>query len=122
MSKHIKTQQPYVGFARHILLEDKLEPGFPAPYEILDNQGQAYVLKSSDSEVKTCPHEGKWVPPELFRIATFPFVRKEDLFYCPGIEEDTKKKAREAIAKQEDGRLLTLLEEAVSDYAKNPDQ
>lgn len=112
----------YEGIARNILVEDPLDRGFPLPYEVLDDLGQAYVLNQTDAEVKTTPFEGKWVPPTLFRVAAFPFVRKEDLYYLrANIIEQAQEVTREAIMKQEDGRLLTLLASAITDYATNPD-
>jgi len=112
----------YEGISRNILVEDPLDRGFPLPYEVLDDLGQAYILNQTDAEVKTTPFEGKWVPPTLFRVAAFPFVRKEDLYYLrANIIEQAQEVTREAIMKQEDGRLLTLLASAITDYATNPD-
>jgi hypothetical protein len=112
----------YEGIGRNILIEDTLERGYPRPYEVLDDLGQAYILNQTDAEVKTTPFEGKWAPPQLFRVASFPFVRKEDLFYLQAdIVEYAQDMTREAILKQEDGRLLTLLASAIVDYGANPD-
>jgi hypothetical protein len=112
----------YEGITRNILVEDPLDRGFPLPYEVLDDLGQAYILNQTDAEVKTTPFEGKWVPPTLFRVAAFPFIRKEDLYYLrANIIEQAQEVTREAIMKQEDGRLLTLLASSITDYATNPD-
>ena len=88
----------------------------------LDDLGQAYILNQTDAEVKTTPFEGKWAPPSFFRIASFPYIRKEEQYWLTAnIVEHAQEMTREAILKQEDGRLLTLLASAVTDYATNPD-
>ena len=118
----IQIKLKYEGIGRNVLVEDTLEKGFPMPYEVLDDLGQAYILNQTDAEVKTTPFEGKWVPPTLFRIAAFPFIRKEDTYYLrANIIEHAQEMTREAIMKQEDARLLTLLSSAITDYAANAD-
>ena len=118
----IQIKLKYEGIGRNILVEDPLERGFPMPYEVLDDLGQAYILNQTDAEVKTTPFEGKWVPPTLFRIAAFPYVRKEELYWLrANVVEYAQEMTREAIMKQEDGRLLTLLASAITDYGANPD-
>jgi hypothetical protein len=118
----IQIKLKYEGIGRNILVEDPLERGFPTPYEVLDDLGQAYVLNQTDAEVKTTPFEGKWVPPTLFRIAAFPYVRKEEMYFLKAnIVEHAQEMTREAIMKQEDGRLLTLLSGAITDYSTNQD-
>jgi hypothetical protein len=118
----IQIKLKYEGIGRNILVEDPLERGFPMPYEVLDDLGQAYILNQTDAEVKTTPFEGKWVPPTLFRIASFPYIRKEDLYFLrANLVEHAQEMTREAIMKQEDGRLLTLLSSAITDYGTNAD-
>jgi hypothetical protein len=118
----IQIKLRYEGIGRNVLIEDPLERGFPYPYEVMDDLGQAYVLNQTDAEVKTTPFEGKWVPPTLFRLASFPYIRKEDLYFLKAnLVEHAQNMTREAIMKQEDGRLLTLLASAIVDYAANPD-
>lgn len=118
----IQIKLRYEGIARNILVEDPLERGYPMPYEVLDDLGQAYVLNQTEAEVKTTPFEGKWVPPQLFRIASFPFIRKEDTYLLrANIIEHAQEMTREAIMKQEDARILTLLASALTDYGANPD-
>ncbi|MEX0755002.1 MAG: hypothetical protein WD556_07785 [Actinomycetota bacterium] len=39
--------------------------------------GQAYILHGNEGEVKVTPFEGKKAPVRLFRIATFPQIKKE---------------------------------------------
>lgn len=119
--ENIKISKPYEGFARTILVEDLLERGFPMPYDILDDLGQAYVLTESNSEIKTQHFEGKLIPPQFFRIASFPQIKKEDLYYNKNIEEKAIQESKEAILRQEDGRLITLLAAAIKDYEQNKD-
>lgn len=117
----IQIKLKYEGFCRDILMEETLEKGPLLPYDVLDDLGQAYVLNQTDGEVKIQMFEGKQVYPTLFRIAAFPMVRKEDLFYLKAdLIEHAQDETRQAIAKQEDGRLLTLLASAISSYATEP--
>ena len=118
----IQIRLKYEGVLRNILVEDPLEKGYPMPYEVLDDLGQAYVLNQTDAEVFSTPFEGKWVTPNLFRLASFPFIRKEDTFFLrANIVEHAQEETRIAILKQEDGRLFTLLSDAVDAYATNAD-
>jgi len=118
----IQIKLKYEGIGRNVLVEDPREHGFPMPYEVLDDLGQAYILNQTDAEVKTTPFEGKYVPVQLFRIASFPFIRKEDTYLLrANIIEHAQEMTREAIMKQEDARLLTLLSSALTDYGANPD-
>ncbi len=115
----IQIRLRYEGIARNILIEDTLERGPLMPYDILDDLGQAYYLNQTDSEVRITPFEGKQAFPSLFRLATFPRVRKEDLYYLRVNQvEYAQDESRQAIQKQEDARLVLLLEKAVSDLAK----
>lgn len=117
----IQIRLKYEGIARNILVEDPLDRGYPLPYEVLDDLGQGYILNQTDAEVKTTPFEGKWVPPTLFRIASFPFIKKEDTYFLrANIVEYAQEMTREAIMKQEDARLLTLLASAITDYGASP--
>ena len=117
----IQIRLKYEGIARNILVEDPLDRGYPLPYEVLDDLGQGYILNQTDAEVKTTPFEGKWVPPTLFRIASFPFIRKEDTYFLrANIVEYAQEMTREAIMKQEDARLLTLLASSITDYGASP--
>jgi len=77
----IQIRLRYEGIVRNVLIEDTLERGPLMPYDILDDMGRAYVLNSTDSEVKITPFEGKQAFPQLFRIASFPRIRKEDLYF-----------------------------------------
>ncbi len=110
----IQIRLRYEGIVRNVLVEDTLERGPLMPYDILDDLGRAYVLNSTDSEVKITPFEGKQAFPQLFRIASFPRVRKEDLYYLRvNAVEYAQDETRQAIQKQEDARLVLLLEQAV---------
>lgn len=105
---------PYEGFTREILVEHQLEEDhFPEPYEVLDSESQAYILTASDSEPLSTHFEGKVVFPSFFRLASFPVIKKEDLKFCHYTEEDIQDLAKEAVLKQEDGKLLTLLADAI---------
>src|SRR3954468_8037113 len=110
----IQIRVRYEGIVRNVLIEDTLERGPLMPYDILDDLGRAYVLNSTDSEVKITPFEGKQATPQLFRIASFPRIRKEDLYYLRvNAVEYAQDETRQAIQKQEDARLILLLEQAI---------
>lgn len=112
----IQIRLRYEGIVRNVLIEDTLERGPLMPYDILDDMGRAYVLNSTDSEVKITPFEGKQAFPQLFRIASFPRIRKEDLYYLRvNAVEFAQDETRQAIQKQEDARLVLLLEAAIKD-------
>jgi hypothetical protein len=87
------------------------------PYDILDDLGMAYILNSTDAEVKIQMFEGKQAFPALFRIASFPKVRKEDLYYLRvNAVEYAQDESRQAIQKQEDHKLIQLLETAIYEF------
>jgi hypothetical protein len=110
----IQIRLRYEGIVRNVLVEDTLERGPLMPYDILDDLGQAYVLNSTDAEVKITPFEGKQAFPQLFRIASFPRIRKEDLYYLRvNAVQYAQDETRQAIQKQEDARLVLLLEQAI---------
>jgi hypothetical protein len=110
----IQIRLRYEGIVRNVLVEDTLERGPLMPYDILDDMGRAFVLNSTDAEVKITPFEGKQAFPQLFRIASFPRIRKEDLYYLRvNAVEYAQDETRQAIQKQEDARLILLLEQAI---------
>lgn len=110
----IQIRLRYEGIVRNVLVEDTLERGPLMPYDILDDLGRAYILNSTDSEVKITPFEGKQVFPQLFRVASFPRIKKEDLYYLRvNAVEYAQDETRQAIQKQEDARLILLLEAAI---------
>lgn len=118
----IQIRLRYEGIVRNVLVEDTLERGPLMPYDILDDLGRAYILNSTDSEVKITPFEGKQATPQLFRIASFPRVKKEDLYYLRvNAVEYAQDETRQAIQKQEDARLVILLETAITDLASDRD-
>lgn len=113
----IQLQLRYQGILRNVLLEDTLTPGVPIQYDVLDDLGQAYMLHGDEGEVKITPFEGKRVEVRLFRIASFPKIKKEDLYYLrSNIVEYTQDYTKQAIMRQEDSRLITLLEVAAANY------
>lgn len=113
----IQLQLRYQGILRNVLLEDTLTPGVPIQYDILDDLGQAYLLHGDDGEVKITPFEGKRIEILLFRIASFPKIKKEDLYYLrSNIVEYTQDMTKQAIMRQEDARLVTLIEVTAAQY------
>src|SRR5205823_13440800 len=105
------------GMVRNVLLEDILERGPLMPYDILDDLGKAYILNATDAEVKLQVFEGKQAFPSLFRIASFPRIRKEDLYYLRvNAVEYAQDESRQAIQKQEDYKPILLLQGAITDY------
>src|SRR6478752_824885 len=113
----IQLQLRYQGILRNVLLEDTLTPGIPIQYDVLDDLGQAYMMHGNEGEVKITPFEGKRVEVQLFRIASFPQIKKEDLYYLrSNIVEYTQDMTKQAIMRQEDSRLVTLLEAAAVSY------
>lgn len=113
----IQLKLRYQGILRNVLQEDPLEPGVPIEYDVLDDLGQAYYLHGNEGEVKITPFEGKRVPVQLFRIATFPKIKKEDLFNLRvNMVEYAQDESRQAVMKAEDSRLITLIEAAIAQY------
>jgi len=113
----IQLQLRYQGILRNVLLEDTLTPGVPIFYDVLDDLGRAYMLHGNEGEIKITPFEGKRVEVQLFRIASFPQIKKEDLYYLrSNIVEYTQDMTKQAIMRQEDSRLITLLEAAAVSY------
>jgi len=113
----IQLQLRYQGILRNVLLEDTLTPGVPIMYDVLDDVGQAYLLHGNEGEVKITPFEGKRVEIQLFRIASFPQIKKEDLYYLrSNIVEYTQDFTKQAIMRQEDSRLVTLIEAAAVQF------
>jgi len=116
----IQLQLRYQGILRNVLIEDTLTPGVPIQYDVLDDVGQAYMLHGNEGEVKITPFEGKRVEVQLFRIASFPQIKKEDLYYLrSNIVEYTQDFTKQAIMRQEDSRLITLLEAAAAQFRVN---
>jgi len=118
----IQLKLRYQGIVRNVLVEDPVTPGTPVEYDVWDDLGQAYLLAGQEGEVRITPFEGKRVPVRFFRIAAFPAIRKEDLMYLRiNAVEQAQDESKQAILKQEDSRLLVLLQAAITDYASRPD-
>ncbi len=118
----IQLKLRYQGIVRNVLVEDPVTPGTPVEYDVWDDLGQAYIMNGTDGEVRVTPFEGKRVPIFFFRIASRPAVRKEDLFYLRiNVVEQAQDETKQAIMKQEDSRLIVLLQAAENDYATRPD-
>ena len=112
----------YQGVVRNVLMEDPITPGTETAYDVFDDLGQAYIMSGVDGEVRITPFEGKRVRIDFFRIASFPMVRKEDLYLMKiNIVEQAQDETKQAIMKQEDGRLMLLLQAALTLYATRPD-
>jgi hypothetical protein len=118
----IQLKLRYQGITRNILIEDPVTPGTPVQYDVFDDTGQAYIMSGHEGEVRITPFEGKRVPINFFRIASRPAIRKEDLLYLRiNAVEQAQDETKQAILKQEDARLMVLLQAAVNDYAVRPD-
>jgi len=118
----IQLKLRYQGLIRNVLVEDPIPPGVTAEYEVVDDLGQAYIMSGHEGEVRITPFEGKRVRVEFFRIASRPAIRKEDLTQMRvDMVEQAQDETKQAILKQEDSRLISLLMAAVTDYASRPD-
>lgn len=118
----IQLKLRYQGLIRNVLIEDPIVPGTPVEYEVFDDLGQAYIMSGTEGEVRVTPFEGKRVRVEFFRIASRPAIRKEDLYSMRvNMVEQAQDETKQAILKQEDSRLMVLLQAAVTDYATRPD-
>jgi hypothetical protein len=118
----IQLKLRYQGITRNILVEDPVTPGTPVQYDVWDDLGQAYLMSGTEGEVRITPFEGKRVDVRFFRIAARPAVRKEDLVYLRiNVVEQCQDETKQAILKQEDSRLLTILQAAITDYATRAD-
>ncbi len=118
----IQLKLRYQGIIRNVLMEDPVTPGTPVEYDVMDDLGQAYIMSGTEGEVRVTPFEGKRVPVRFFRIASFPAIRKEDLIYMRiNAVEQAQDETKQAIQKQEDSRLMLLLQSALTAYASRSD-
>lgn len=118
----IQLKLRYQGITRNVLVEDPITPGTPVEYDVWDDLGQAYLMSGTEGEVRVTPFEGKRVPVRFFRIASRPAIRKEDLLYMRiNAVEQLQDETKQAILKQEDSRLLVILQAALEDYATRAD-
>jgi hypothetical protein len=118
----IQLKLRYQGIVRNVLVEDPVTPGTPVEYDVFDDLGLAYTMNGTEGEVRVTPFEGKRVPVRFFRIASHPAIRKEDLVYLRiNAVEQAQDETKQAILKQEDARLMVVLEAALQDYASRAD-
>jgi hypothetical protein len=118
----IQLKLRYQGITRNVLMEDPVTPGTPVEYDVWDDLGQAYIMSGHEGEVRIQPFEGKRVPVRFFRIASRPAIRKEDLLYLRiNAVEQAQDETKQSILKQEDMRLMVILQAAINDYATRPD-
>jgi hypothetical protein len=118
----IQLKLRYQGITRNVLMEDPVTPGTPVEYDVWDDLGMAYVMSGHEGEVRINPFEGKRVPIRFYRIASFPAIRKEDLIYLRiNAVEQAQDETKQSILKQEDARLMLVLQAAVTDYANRSD-
>ncbi len=118
----IQLKLRYQGMVRNVLIEDPVTPGTPVEYDVWDDLGQAYVMSGTEGEVRVTPFEGKRVPIRFYRIASRPAIRKEDLLYLRiNAVEQCQDETKQSIMKQEDARLMVILQAALTDYSTRPD-
>lgn len=118
----IQLKLRYQGITRNVLLEDPVTPGTPVEYDVWDDLGQAYIMSGTEGEVRVTPFEGKRVPIRFFRVASRPAIRKEDLYYLRvNAVEQAQDETKQSIMKQEDARLMIILQAALTDYATRSD-
>jgi hypothetical protein len=118
----IQLKLRYQGITRNVLVEDPVTPGTPVQYDVWDDLGQAYFMSGTEGEVRITPFEGKRVDVRFFRLAARPAIRKEDLFYLRiNAVEQAQDETKQAILKQEDSRLLALIQAAITDYGTRSD-
>jgi hypothetical protein len=118
----IQLKLRYQGITRNVLVEDPVTPGTPVEYDVWDDLGQAYIMNGNDGEVAITIFEGKRVRVDFFRIASQAQIRKEDLMYLRiNAVEQAQDETKQSILKQEDSRLMLVLQAALTDYASRPD-
>jgi hypothetical protein len=118
----IQLKLRYQGITRNVLVEDPCTPGTPVEYDVWDDLGQAYMMSGTEGEVRITPFEGKRIQVRFFRIASRPAIRKEDLLYLRiNAVEQAQDETKQAILKQEDSRLITILQAAIADYTGRSD-
>lgn len=111
----------YEGVVRNILVETPLGKGEAPEYDVLDTLGLAYILNQSEGQVMVRRFEGKRVHVDLFHVASFPVVGKDDIYALRAdIIKYAKDFTEDDIRKKEDIRLFALLNVALTDYATHP--
>jgi hypothetical protein len=118
----IQLKLRYQGITRNVLVEDPVTPGTPVQYDVWDDLGQSYVMSGHEGEVRIQIFEGKRVDISFFRIASHAQIRKEDLLYLRiNAVEQAQDETKQSILKQEDARLMIVLQSALTTYATRPD-
>jgi hypothetical protein len=118
----IQLKLRYQGITRNVLVEDPVTPGTPIEYDVWDDLGQAYMLSGHDGEVAVTIFEGKRVRVDFFRISSQAQIRKEDLMYLRiNAVEQAQDETKQSILKQEDSRLMLVLQAALTNYATRAD-
>lgn len=118
----IQLKLRYQGITRNVLVEDPVTPGTPVEYDVWDDLGQAYLMSGHDGEVAVTIFEGKRVRVDFFRIASQAQIRKEDLMYLRiNAVEQAQDETKQSILKQEDSRLMLVLQAALTNYATRAD-
>ena len=112
----IQLKLRYQGMVRNVLLEDPITPGIVPEYDVFDDLGTAYMMSGTDGEVRITMFEGKRVRVDFFRVASFPVIRKEDIVQMRiNMVELAQDETKQAIMKQEDARLLLILQAALNE-------
>jgi hypothetical protein len=118
----IQLKLRYQGIVRNVLVEDPCTPGTPVQYDVWDDLGQAYMMSGTEGEVRITPFEGKRIDVRFYRVATRPAIRKEDLIYLRiNAVEQLQDESKQAILKQEDSRLVAIIQAAITDYTGRAD-
>jgi hypothetical protein len=118
----IQLKLRYQGMVRNVLMEDPITPGIVPEYDVFDDLGTAYTMSGTDGEVRITMFEGKRVRVDFFRIASFPVIRKEDIVQMRiNMVELAQDETKQAIMKQEDARLLLILQAALTSYSTRGD-
>ena len=105
------------GVARNILLERPLPQGKAPIFPVRSDFGKAYVLAGS-GEPRIHRVEGRLAQVPLFRVASRPMFRKDELIIMGAdLAGMCAKGVAEGIRDAEDGRVLTLLKNAVENLA-----
>jgi len=108
----------YEGLVRNFLKEYALGKGEEPLFDVFDYvRGAAYIMNANEGGAQVKRFEGKRVRADLFRIASYPVVPKEDLY---DLKIDTLQNAldlsKQEIQMLEDTRFLQLLDAAVTDW------
>lgn len=118
----IQLKLRYQGITRNVLVEDPVTPGTPVQYDVWDDLGQSYLMSGHEGAVRIQIFEGKRIDVSFWRIASHAQIRKEDLLYLRiNAVEQAQDETKQSILKQEDARLMVILQAALTTYATRPD-